>query len=113
MEPLPMAPATCSLDEAELRAQLARYRAVGAGADVLRRSTRQLVIRVGDPVSPLLVEKVVAIERRCCPFFEFGWEQSQRRLTISVSSSEQEPALDAIAYALGLSSERPRSQASA
>lgn len=98
-----MAPAACSLDEAELRGQLARYRVVGAGADLLERSRQRLVIRVGDPVSDLVVEELVAVERRCCPFFDLGWEQSRRRLSISVSRPEAEPALDGIARALGCS----------
>jgi hypothetical protein len=102
MESLPMAPAACSLDDAELPGQLARYRAVGAGADLLQRSRQRLVIRVGDPVSDLGVEELIAVERHCCPFFELAWEQTRRRLSISVSRTEEEPALDAIAYALGL-----------
>jgi hypothetical protein len=103
MELLPMAPAACSLDETELRAQLARYRAIGAAADLVQRSRQRLVMRVGDRVSDPVVEELVAVERRCCPFFDLGWEQERRYLTISVSSSEEEPALDAIASALGFS----------
>jgi hypothetical protein len=110
MESLPMVPATCSLGEPEMRAQLARYRVVGAGADVLRRSRRLLLIRVGDPISDLAVEELVAVESRCCPFFKLAWDQSRRRLAISVSTSDEEPALDAIAFALGLSDAPPRFQ---
>ncbi len=98
-----MAPAACSLDQAELRAQLARYRAIGSAADLLQWSRHRLVIRVGDRVSDPVVEELVAVERRCCPFFDLGWEPERRHLSISVSRSEEEPALDAIAYALGFS----------
>jgi hypothetical protein len=108
-----MAPAACSLHGAELRAQLARYRAVGAGADLVERSRQRLVIRVGDPISDLVVKGLVAVERRCCPFFDLSWEQRRRRLAISVSRPDQEPALDAIAYALGFSNADRRSRASA
>jgi hypothetical protein len=107
MEWLQMAPPTCSLDEAGLRAQLARYRSVGAGADLLERSRRRLVIRVGELVSDLLVEQLVAVERRCCHFFDLGWEQRPRLLSISVSRPQEEPALDAIVYALGFSDAPP------
>jgi hypothetical protein len=55
-----MAPAACSLNEAELREQLARYRAVVAGADLLQRSRQRLVIRVGDAASDLVVEETDA-----------------------------------------------------
>ncbi len=108
-----MAPAICSLDDAELRAQLARYRAIGAGADLLQRSRQRLVIRVADPVPDLVVEELVAVERHCCPFFDLAWEQRPRRLSISVSRPEEKPALDAIAYALGFSNADRRSKASA
>jgi hypothetical protein len=49
-----------------------------------------------------LVEQAVAIERECCPFFALDWEAARRRLTVSVSHAEHEPALAAIAFALGL-----------
>lgn len=108
-----MIPAACSLDEQELRAQLARYRAVGARADVLEMGRQRLVIRVGNPVSDLMVEELVEMERHCCPFFDVGWEPRRRRLSISVSRPEEESALDAIADALGFSDADRRSQASA
>jgi hypothetical protein len=96
-----MVPAACSLDEAELRVQLARYRAVGASAELLQRSSQRLAIRVADDTPDAVVEELVAVERRCCPFFDLGWEEGRRRFTISVSRPDQEPALDAIADALG------------
>jgi hypothetical protein len=49
-----------------------------------------------------LVAETVAIERECCPFFTLTWEPNRRRLTISISQAEHEPALDAIAFALDL-----------
>jgi hypothetical protein len=50
-----------------------------------------------------VVKELVAVERRCCPFFDLSWEPEERLLSISVSRADDEPALDAIAYALGLS----------
>jgi hypothetical protein len=41
-------------------------------------------------------------ERECCPFFDLGWQPDIRRLTIAVSQAEDEPALDAVAFALAL-----------
>ncbi len=108
-----MAAGACSLDDEEMRAQLARYRAVGAGAELLQRSRQRLVIRVGDAASDLVVEELVAVERHCCPFFDLTWEQRRRRLSIAVSGPAEEPALDAIAYALGFSDADRWSHASA
>jgi len=96
-----MLPAGCSLEEADLRAQLARYRGVGTGADILERSTQRLVIRMGDAVSDGAVEELLAVERSCCPFFGMGWDPRERCISVSVSRPEDERALDAIAYALG------------
>lgn len=100
-----MVPPACSLDESGLGQQLARYRGVGNGAEVLERSPNRLVIRVGGVIPAVMVEELVAVERRCCPFFALGWEPEERCLSISVSRPEDEPALDAIAYALGLPAE--------
>jgi hypothetical protein len=43
-----MLPSYCSLSEAELAAQLDRYRSVGEGATVLERGQKRVRIRVGD-----------------------------------------------------------------
>jgi hypothetical protein len=95
-----MAP-SCALDEAGLRSQYERYRQAGAGARLVDRSPRRLVVDLDDRVDTKLVDQTIATERECCPFFELGWDPN-RRFTVSVSQPEQEPALDAIAFALGL-----------
>jgi hypothetical protein len=96
-----MAP-SCALDEASLRSQYERYRQVGAGARLVDRSPRRLVVDLDDHVDTNLVDETIATERECCPFFELGWEPHRHRLTVSVSQPEQEPALEAIVFALGL-----------
>jgi hypothetical protein len=94
-----MAP-SCSLDESGSRLQLERYRQVGRGARVVRRSRRRLVVDLERSVDVQLVHETIATERACCPFFTLDWEPDRPRLTISVSRTEHEPALDAIAFAL-------------
>lgn len=98
-----MAP-SCSLDEAGLRSQLERYRAAGAGARVLARDARRLVVEVDGAVDGVTLERLVAVERECCPFFEIDWEPARRRLSVAVSEGAYEPALEGIAFALGASS---------
>jgi hypothetical protein len=96
-----MAPASCSLDEADLRVQLDRYREVGRGALWLESSPRRQVVQVADDVPDSLIDELIEVEQDCCPFFELGWESAARRLSISVGEREREPALGALAEALG------------
>ena len=96
-----MAP-SCALDEAGLRLQLERYRRVGQDARLIERTGRRFVVSLEEHVESRLIEEAVAVERECCPFFELEWEPARRRLTVSVSQADHEPALDAIAFALGL-----------
>jgi hypothetical protein len=97
--------ASCELDADGLSAQRERYREAGEGAIVLERSSRRLVVEIsaqGASAVPELVE----VERRCCPFFAIDWNPEPRRFSIGVSEPEHEPALAAIAFALGLSAAR-------
>lgn len=96
-----MAP-SCGLDETGLRAQYERYQTAAVGARLVERSGRRLVIDLDPHVDTDLIERTIAIERECCPFFELTWDPSQRRLAVAVSQREQQPALDAIAFALGV-----------
>jgi hypothetical protein len=101
MDPLPMA-SSCSLDEAGLSLQLERYRQTGKAARLVERTLRCLVVDLDHQVDPKLVEETIATERECCPFFTLGWQPERRRLTISISRAEHEPALEAIAFGLDL-----------
>jgi hypothetical protein len=96
-----MAP-SCALDESGLRLQLERYRQAGRNARLIERTPRRLVADLGDEVDAELVAQTIAVERECCPFFSLIWEPDRRRLTVAVSRSAEEPALDAIAFALNL-----------
>lgn len=105
MEPLRMAAPLCSLSDPELREQLARYpscRRICGSPGVER------VIRVTRSVPGPLVEKLVQVERQCCPFFQLSWDGPSRYLLISVSATGQAPALDAVTYALGARAAGPR-----
>ena len=105
-----MAPDSCTLDAEGGIAQAERYRRVGAGAELLASEPLAIVARLTESVDPKLVEELVAIERDCCPFFEIGWDEADRTLSFAVTKAEDGPALDAIAYALGLAeARRPQS----
>jgi hypothetical protein len=66
----------------------------------LERRPRRLLLQFAPDVDAALVEETLAIERRCCPFFRLEFEPSARRLEIGVDRAEQDPALDALRFAL-------------
>lgn len=100
-----MAP-SCALGEAELRAQLARYRKVGRGARLVEQTPRRLVVDVNGTVDAELITELITIERECCPFFTLDWSAETRRLAVSVSAAEHGPAIAAIAFALDVKPQR-------
>ena len=100
MDRLPLA-LPCSLDEGALSEQLERYREAGRGARVIERTSRSLVLELDRRTDPAVVERMIATERECCPFFELAWDpDDRRRLTLSVSHADHKLALDTLASAL-------------
>jgi hypothetical protein len=49
------------------------------------------------------VRELIAVERRCCRFFDLRYEQDAKRLLVSVDEAH-ERALDAIAHAVARAS---------
>jgi hypothetical protein len=101
MQPLPMALSSCSLDQASLGEQLARYRAVGEGAVWESRGDTSIALSLSDGVSDDLVRELIAVENRCCPFFALDWDPARRRLAVAIQAPEHARALEAIVLALG------------
>ena len=107
MEALPTVPPTdCSLDAKGLETQLERYRRIGEGAELIDTAARGFAVRLRPGVPASDVEKLIAVERECCPFFDITWDPPQRRLAFVVPTEEDGPALDAIAHALELEEAR-------
>jgi hypothetical protein len=93
--------AECRLDLDGLRRQRDRYRALGRHVVATERRPRRLTVRFGAALDVDLLGETVDVERGCCPFFRLEPDAARRRLVVSVSSDEQDPALDAISDALG------------
>ena len=91
----------CRLDAGGLRRQLDRYRALGRQATALERRPQRLTVRFGPGLDAALLREAVEVERGCCPFFQIEPDPVRRRLVLSVAEPAQDPALDAIAHALG------------
>ncbi len=93
--------AQCNLDLPGLRAQRERYADLGASVQAAERTAGRLTVRFGPDLDETLLQETIAIERECCPFFLLDYDTKARELAVGVRDAEQEPALDAIASALG------------
>lgn len=94
--------AECRLDVDALRHQRDRYRALGRQVVESERRADRLTVRFGPTLDAGLLEKTVTTERDCCPFFELAIDARRRELVVAVSRPDHEPALDALADALGV-----------
>ena len=92
----------CRLDEPDLRAQIERWRRLGESIASVERSPGRLVVWFDPSVDAALMRETVAIECECCSSFRLRWDEHARRLEAGVEDSpRQDPALDALAGAMG------------
>lgn len=91
---------SCSLDVAGMREQGVRYAELGRRVDSFVREPQSLTVRFGDTVDDQLLREAVEVERGCCSFF--GIDLAGRTLRMTVADPAHDPALDAIAGALGV-----------
>ncbi len=66
----------------------------------LNRTHEAIVIDFDEHLDRETLERTLAVERECCPFFVFELDEPNHRLRITVSEAEQLPALEAMAAAL-------------
>jgi len=90
----------CTLDDAARREQRTRYARLAATITHLDRTPEAIVIDFAEHLDRRTLERTLAVERECCPFFVFAFDEASRRLRMTVSAAEQIPALDAMAAAL-------------
>ena len=87
---------SCRLDPNGLRSQRDRYRALGEQAVRVARKPGRLAVGFNPNVDERLLAEAIAVERRCCPFFELSYDTGARELTISVNDPSDEAALSAL-----------------
>jgi hypothetical protein len=97
MKELPLA---CSLDEAEMAAQRARYVVVARHVLSLAHGDRALKARLDEALDGTVLRELIEVENECCPFFDISFDAAERLLSVSVASAEHEAALQAIAHSL-------------
>jgi hypothetical protein len=92
---------SCALDEVGIREQHARYAHLAPSVTSLEREPEAVLVEFDEDFDRDTLEQALDVERACCPFFRFHFEESRRRLRVTVREPDQLPALDAMAYALG------------
>jgi len=92
---------TCALDGAGMSEQRARYARLAPSVTRVQREPETVLIEFEQEFDRQALDEALAVERECCPFFQFAFDEQQRRLRATVAATEQLPALDAMADALG------------
>src|SRR4051794_17865516 len=92
---------TCALDEDGIREQRARYADLAPSVTRVQCEPETLVIEFDEDFDRQALDQALAVEGECCPFFQFAFDDEERRLRATVREAEQLPALDALAHALG------------
>jgi hypothetical protein len=92
---------TCALDEAGMSEQRARYARLAPSVTRLQREPEAVLIEFDQAFDRQALDEALAVERECCPFFQFAFDEQRRLLRATVAEIEQLPALDVIADALG------------
>jgi hypothetical protein len=91
---------SCALDETGRREQRDRYARLAQTVSRLERRADAIEIEFDEDLDHGTLERTLAVERECCPFFVFALDEASRRLRVTVDAPEHAPALDAVAGAL-------------
>jgi hypothetical protein len=92
---------SCTLAGEDVRAQRDRLARLGESVANLQRGEDRITIAFRPGFDEQLLDEVLTVERRCCPFLRFEFDESTRRVTVSVEDLEHVKGLDALAGALG------------
>ena len=91
---------SCALDDEGLARQRERYLQLAPAVAGMRRDGPQLTVQFAPEYDRRALDEIIAVERECCPFFGFWFDEGARRLAVGVSNPEHIAALDAIANQL-------------
>ena len=91
---------SCSLDREGMRRQRGRHRRVAGDVREVLVEESSLTIRLAPGFDRAAWDEMLAVERSCCPFFDFDVDYRGHRIRVSVAEPRQRPALGALAEAL-------------
>jgi hypothetical protein len=92
---------SCALDEIGKRHQRARYALLASSVTGVDRQPEAVLIYFDCSLDHQTLQQALSVERECCPFFAFAFDEQSRRLRATVTNIDHVPALDALAHALG------------
>jgi hypothetical protein len=92
---------SCALDEQGVRDQQSRQRRLAPSVTNVTRRGATLLIEFAAGFDRRALDEMIEVERECCPFFRFAFDEHARRLTVTVAEPEHAPAVEAVAAALG------------
>jgi hypothetical protein len=90
---------SCALDEIGKREQRARYALVAGSVTRVQRQPEAVFIYFDRDLDRQALQQALSVERECCPFFTFAFDEQSRSLQATVTSVDHVPALDAVAHA--------------
>ena len=91
----------CSLQGHEVEEQRRRHEALARSATGAVFDGEAVTVSFGESLDRALLDDMIAVERRCCPFFDIAYDEGTRLLRIGVRDPSMAPALDVIAERLG------------
>jgi hypothetical protein len=95
---------SCAITEEDLKRQRERAAKLSRSVRDLTRHDEAVVFEFEAGFDRQALDELVAVERECCPFFTFGFDEEARRLTVGVQQADHVSALEAMAEQLGAKS---------
>lgn len=91
---------SCALDEVGKREQRARYVLLASSVTRVERQPETVLIYFDRDLDRETLQQALSVERECCPFLAFAFDEQSRRLRATVAGIDHVPALDVVAHAL-------------
>jgi hypothetical protein len=95
----PAGAVSCALDEQGLRRQRERYARLAPSVVHVQRPAQKLIVEFASGFDRATLDALIAVERECCPFFAFEFDEGSRRLRVGVREPDAAAALEALADA--------------
>ncbi len=92
--------AGCTIDEQSLERQDERHRRLAASVVQMSHRGKVVLVDFAPDFDRQALDELIAVERECCPFFAFSFDEHCRHLEVGVHDPEAAEALGAIVQSL-------------